>query len=77
MVTLKLINKIKSKVRKYSDVCVLQNRLPDFLLCLKTNVNEEDKELLLNDIDTILPYGITFSHSYEENHLEILFKVVE
>ena len=40
-------------------------------------VNEENKELFLNELDLILPLGLIFSHEYENGKLKVIFKEVQ
>lgn len=68
------LNSIEDCVKKYAKGYALVNRAPDLAIGLNCSVNEEDKEMLLNDLDTILPYGLYFTHEYENGHLKLTFK---
>ena len=73
---LMILEKIEAEIKKYTEAYVFVNALPDFRVCFRASINEEDKELLLNDLDLVLPYGLTFSHEYENGHLIVKFKEV-
>ena len=62
----KLAKKYHPDVNKTADA---SNKFKD--------INEEDKEKLLNDLDLVLPYGLTFSHTYKNSHLAVIFKEVQ
>ena len=72
-----IIELIEKEIKKYTEAYIFQNRLPNFLICFRCHINEEDKEKLLNDLDLVLPYGLTFSHTYKNSHLEVIFKEVQ
>ena len=67
---------IDSIVKKYTDGYMLGNRSPDLAVILTALVNDEEKEYILNDLDKELPYGLYFSHEYENGKLKIVFKEV-
>ena len=68
--------KIDEKIRKYSEAFMIGNEVKTLSVFLKAHIDEESKELFLNDLDSILPYGTIFSHEYENGVLNIIFKEV-
>lgn len=71
---LMILDSIKSCVKKYTKAYMFGNNPKNFNVELIANINDEDKECLLNDIDMHLPYGLNFSHTYENGRLKIIFK---
>ena len=71
-----ILEKVEEQIKKYTEAYMFMNALPDLAICFRANINEEDKELLLNDLDLVLPYGLTFSHEYKNGHLTVKFKEV-
>lgn len=49
------------------------NRFPDLLVTIETNVSDENKEKILYDLDYELRDLISFSHTYENSKLQIIF----
>lgn len=70
------LNTIEKNIKKYAKDYALINRAPDLAVQINCSINEENKEILLNELDTVLPYGIYFSHEYKNGHLKIVFKEV-
>ena len=70
---LMILDTIESHVEKYTEAYRFGNN-PNLDVELIANINEEDKECLLNDIDLNLPYGLNFSHVYENGKLKVTFK---
>ena len=68
---------VDSIIKKYTKGFMLGNRLPDLALTLNANINEEDKEFILNELDIGLPLGTNFEHTYENGKLEVVFKEVD
>lgn len=69
-----IIESIEKEIKKYTEGYALQNRAPDLAIGFICHINEEDKECLLSDIDKVLPYGMTFSHIYENGKLDLTIK---
>ena len=69
-----IVESIEKEIKKYAKGCTLQNRAPDLAVGFICHINEEDKECLLSDIDKVLPYGMTFSHTYENGKLDLTIK---
>lgn len=70
---LMILDTIEKYVKKYTEAYRFGNN-PNLDVELIANINEEDKECLLNDIDLNLPYGLNFSHTYENGKLKVTFK---
>ena len=68
-----ILDTIEQHVKKYTEAYRFGNN-PNLDVELIANINEEDKECLLNDIDLNLPYGLNFSHTYENGKLKVTFK---
>lgn len=72
-----IIESIENMIRKYTQAYALQNRAGDLAVGFICHINEDDKESLLNDLDVSLPYGLTFSHTYENGKLDLTIKEVQ
>ena len=59
-------------VKKYTEAYAIFNRPEDLSVGLQAHVGEEDKEFILNELDCVLPYGLNFSHTYENGKLKII-----
>ncbi|MBR3209107.1 MAG: hypothetical protein IKF82_02445 [Bacilli bacterium] len=46
-------------------------------ICLSGKCSEEDKELLLCELDKNLPIGIFFHHEFKNGKLKIIFEEVQ
>lgn len=68
-----ILDSIEQCVKKYTEAYRFGNN-PNLDVELIANINDNDKECLLNDIDLNLPYGLNFSHIYENGKLKITFK---
>lgn len=65
--------KIESDIAKHTNKYVIVNA--QSMIVLYANIDEESKELLLNDIDRRLDISLIFSHVYEEEkYLTIIFQ---
>lgn len=60
--------------KKYTEAYAIYNRPKDLSVMLQAHVNEEKKECILNELDCVLPYGLNFSHTYENGKLQVIFK---
>ena len=69
-----ILDSIDKIVKRYTEAYIFTNRAPDLAVQLTANINEEDKEHLLNDIDYELRDYVNFSHTYENERLKIIFK---
>lgn len=70
---LMILDSIENCVKKYTEAYRFGNNT-NLNVELIANINDEDKECLLNDIDLNLPYGLNFSHIYENGKLKVTFK---
>lgn len=70
---LMILDTIEKCVKKYTEAYNFGNS-SDLNVELIAHLNEEDKECLLHDIDLNLPYGLNFSHIYENGKLKVTFK---
>lgn len=73
----KTMNDIKQNIEKYTKEYIIGNNPKTLCVFVQANINEESKELLLNDLDTILPLGLFFKHTYENNKLIVEFEEIE
>lgn len=71
-----IVENIEKLIKQYTEAYAIQNRAKDLAVGFMMHINEEDKELLLNDIDKYLPYGLTFSHTYENGKMDLTIKEV-
>lgn len=69
--------KINKTIEKYTNKYIIGNNTDTLNVFIQANMNEESKELFLNDLDTILPLGLFFKHTYENNKLFIEFEEIE
>lgn len=72
-----IVESIEKEIKKYTEAYALHNRAPDLAVGFICHINEEDKECLLSDVDKVLPYGMTFSHTYENGKLNLIIKEVD
>ena len=73
-----IVDSIEKIIKKYTTNYVLENRSPDLSIGFICSIdNDESKELLLNEVDLTLPYGLSFSHTYENGKLDLNIKEVE
>lgn len=70
---LKTMNEIIKIVEQYGTVDEIGNN-EDLNVFIETNVNDEDKEMILSEMDMVLPENMFFSHTYEDDKLNIEFK---
>lgn len=68
---------INKTIEKYTNKYIIGNNTDTLNVFIQANMNEERKELFLNDLDTILPLGLFFKHTYENNKLFVEFEEVE
>lgn len=68
---------INKTIEKYTKKYIIGNNIDTLNVFIQANMNEEAKELFLNDLDTILPLGLFFKHTYENNKLIVEFEEVE
>lgn len=68
---------INKTIEKYTQKYIIGNNIDTLNVFIQANMNEEAKELFLNDLDTILPLGLFFKHTYENNKLFVEFEEVE
>lgn len=68
---------INKTIEKYTKKYIIGNNIDTLNVFIQANMNEEAKELFLNDLDTILPLGLFFKHTYENNKLVVEFEEVE
>lgn len=61
-------------VKRYTQSYIFENNTENLCLQLIADVTEDDKEWILSEFDCKLPYGINFSHTYENGRLTVLFK---
>ena len=64
---------INKTIEKYTKKYIIGNNIDTLNVFIQANMNEESKELFLNDLDTILPLGLFFKHTYENNKLVVEF----
>ena len=62
-------------IRRYTPKCI-HIKDDDNNVKVIAHVNEEDKEHILSKIDKILPMGIIFSHTFENNKLIVTLKQI-
>ena len=67
---------IEGKLNKYSSEYEIEN-VEALNVSISAHLNEENKELFLNELDLILPLGLIFSHEYENGKLKVIFKEVQ
>ena len=67
---------IEGKLNKYSSEYEIEN-VEALNVSISAHLNEENKELFLNELDLILPLGLIFSHEYENDKLKVIFKEVQ
>ena len=67
---------IEEKLNKYSSVYEIKN-VEALNVFISAHLNEENKELFLNELDLILPLGLIFTHEYENGKLKVIFKEVQ
>lgn len=65
---------IKEKLDKYSSGYAIGNDVDTLNVFISAHLNEENKELFLNELDLILPLGLIFTHDYENGRLKIIFR---
>lgn len=68
---------IKEKLDKYSSGYAIGNDVDTLNVFISAHLNEENKELFLNELDLILPLGLIFTHKYENGKLKVIFKEVQ
>lgn len=68
---------IEEKLNKYSSEYEIGNDIETLNVFISTHLNEENKELFLNELDLILPLGLIFTHEYENGRLKVIFKEVQ
>ena len=68
---------INKTIEKYTKKYIIGNNIDTLNVFIQANMNEEAKELFLNDLDTILPLGLFFKHTYENNKLIVEFEEME
>ena len=75
---LELMYEIDEVLRRYTGGYAFFND-KELNLALMANVSDTEKELILNDLDKVLPLGIIFSHEYnnQNGELNIIFKEKE
>lgn len=67
---------IEGKLNKYSSEYEIKN-VEALNVSISAHLNEENKELFLNELDLILPLGLIFTHEYENGKLKVIFKEVQ
>ncbi len=67
---------IEGKLNKYSSEYEIEN-VEALNASISAHLNEENKELFLNELDLILPLGLIFTHEYENGRLKVIFKEVQ
>lgn len=67
---------IEEKLNKYSSEYEIEN-VEALNVFISAHLNEENKELFLNELDLILPLGLIFTHEYENGRLKVIFKEVQ
>ena len=67
---------IEEKLNKYSSVYEIKN-VEALNVFISAHLNEENKELFLNELDLILPLDLIFTHEYENGKLKVIFKEVQ
>lgn len=74
---LDLMMDVDEVLRKYTGAYAFFND-NELNLALMANVSDTEKELILNDLDMLLPLGIIFNHKYnnENGKLNITFKEI-
>lgn len=73
---LKTIKRVLTELNKYTNECNIGNEPDTFDVFIEANIEEEEKELFLHDLDSVLPYGITFNHEYKNGKMKVKFKEV-
>lgn len=68
---------IEEKLNKYSSEYEIGNDIETLNVLILAHLNEENKELFLNELDLILPLGLIFTHEYENGRLKVIFKEVQ
>lgn len=71
------MSQIKEKLDKYSSGYAIGNDVDTLNVFISAHLNEENKELFLNELDLILPLGLIFTHEYENGKLKVIFKEVQ
>ena len=67
---------IEEKLNKYSSEYEIKN-VEALNIFISAHLNEENKELFLNELDLILPLGLIFTHEYENGRLKVIFKEIQ
>lgn len=67
---------IEGKLNKYSSEYEIEN-VETLNVSISAHLDEENKELFLNELDLILPLGLIFTHEYENGRLKVIFKEVQ
>ena len=67
---------IEEKLNKYSSEYEIEN-IEALNVSISAHLNEENKELFLNELDLILPLGLIFTHEYKNGRLKVIFKEVQ
>lgn len=71
---LMILDIIENCVKNYTDAYIFTNRASNLAVELNCHISEDNKERLLNDFDIQLPYGLFFSHEYENGKLKVIFR---
>ena len=71
------MSQIKEKLDKYSSGYAIGNDVDTLNVFISAHLNEENKELFLNELDLILPLGLIFTHEYKNGKLKVIFKEVQ
>lgn len=66
----------EEKLNKYSSEYEIEN-VEALNVFISAHLDEENKELFLNELDLILPLGLIFTHEYENGRLKVIFKEVQ
>lgn len=69
----KVVDNIENDVKNYTEAYGFGND-SELNVTLNAMIDEENKEMLLSDIDKHLPYGIMFHHTYVNGLLNVIFK---
>lgn len=73
---LNTFNDIKTLINKYTNDFNIKNN-KDLNVEIIATIDEEYKEMLLSELDQILPLGLIFNHEYINGQVLITFKEVE
>lgn len=71
----KAIIDVKLCIMKYTNKCININDENNNVKII-ADVKEEEKEYILSKIDKILPMGIIFSHTFEDDELIVTLKQI-